>query len=200
MTIKALLFDIGGVIVRTEDLEPRRRWERRFNLPDWGLAKIVFEGHAAIRATLGQATADEPWRAVADQLKLSASELAQLQQEFWEGDRYDHDLLAFIRSLRPRYKTGIISNAWPGMRQMHQAYINESGFDVIVFSSEEGVAKPMPEIYQRALARLSVRPEAAVFVDDVLENVDGARALGMHGIQFKTTTQVREAIEGMIGK
>lgn len=198
--IRAVIFDIGGVLVRTEDLEPRRAWERRFGLPDWGLAKIVFEGEAAIRATLGQAPEEEPWLAAAEKLGLSASELAQLREDFWKGDRYDQALLAFIRSLRPRYKTGIISNAWPGVRQVHQPYINESIFDAILYSAEEGVAKPVPEIYRRALTRLAVRPEEAVFVDDMQENVEAAQAVGMYGVQFKDTLQVRAAIEEMIEK
>lgn len=200
MPIRAILFDIGGVLVRTEDLEPRRAWERRFGLPDWGLAEIVFNNAAATRATIGQATEDEPWLAAAERLKLSSSELAQLRRDFWLGDRYDHDLLAFIDALRPRYKTGIISNAWPGVRQVHQPYINDSRFDVIVYSAEEGLAKPALEIYRRALTRLGVRPEESVFVDDVQENVDAARAVGMHGIQFKNAVQAREAIEEKLEK
>lgn len=200
MSIRAVLFDIGGVLVRTEDLEPRRQWERRFGLPDWGLAQIVFEGEAAIRATLGQATAEAPWQATADRLQLSASDLAQLREDFWKGDRYDQDLLAFIGALRPRYKTGIISNAWPGVRQMHQAYINDSVFDTILYSSEEGTAKPGPEIYQRALARLAVPPEAAVFVDDVLENVEAARALGLAGVRFLNSAQARAEVEAHLGR
>lgn len=198
MPIQAIIFDIGGVLVRTEDLEPRRAWERRFGLPNWGLADIVFNSPAALRATVGQATAEEPWQAVAERLKLTPTELAQLRQEFWLGDRYDHDLLAFIGALRPRYKTGIISNAWPDVRQMHQAYFNDSIFDVILYSAEEGLAKPAPEIYQRALARLAVRPEEAVFVDDVLENVEAAQALGMKGVRFVNSAQAREAIAGML--
>ena len=198
MSIEAVIFDIGGVLVRTEDLEPRRAWERRFGLPDWGLAKIVFESEAAIRATIGQAAEDEPWLAAAEQLKLSSGELAQLRQEFWQGDRYDHDLLTYISTLRPRYKTGIISNAWPGVRQIHQPYINDSLFDVLVYSAEEGLAKPVAEIYHRTLTRLGVRPDEAVFVDDVQENVEAAQAVGMVGIQFKNAAQVRQTIEEMI--
>jgi putative hydrolase of the HAD superfamily len=199
MSIHAVLFDIGGVLVRTEDLEPRRKWERRFGLPDWGLAKIVFESEAAVRATLGQAPEEAPWLAAAEKLNLSAGELAQLREDFWKGDIYDHDLLAFIGALRPRYKTGIISNAWPGVRQAHQPYINESRFDLILYSSEEGLAKPAPEIYQRALTRLAVRPAEAVFVDDVPENVDAARAVGMAGVRFLNSEQARAEVETLIG-
>lgn len=195
MPICAVIFDIGGVLVRTEDLEPRRAWERRFGLPDWGLARIVFEGPAAIRATLGEATEAEPWEAAQRTLGLSADELAQLRQDFWAGDRYDEALLAYIHSLRPRYKTGIISNAWPGARQVHQRRFNADTFDVIVYSAEEGVAKPVADIYQRALARLNVQPEQAVFVDDVLENVEAACALGLTGLHFNKRMDVPAEFE-----
>jgi FMN phosphatase YigB (HAD superfamily) len=36
---------------------------------------------------------------------------------------------------------------------------------------------------------LSVQPEEAVFVDDFIENVDGCKAIGMHGIHFRSLEQ-----------
>ena len=193
--MKAIIFDIGGVLVRTEDLEPRRRWERRFGLPDWGLAQIVFEGPAAVSASLGRGDLDAVWAVVQQRLNLDARELVQLREDFWAGDRYDHALLAYIRSLRPRYRTGIISNAWPGVRAFHQPYINGDTFDTILYSSEEGIAKPDPAIYRRCLERLRVAPDEAVFVDDVLENVEAARALGMAGLHFQKGTDVQAEFE-----
>jgi len=190
MSIRAVIFDIGGVLVRTEDLEPRRRWERRFGLPDWGLAHIVFESPVAAAATIGQASLDEVWAQVQKALRLTPAELTRLRHEFWAGDRYDAELIRYIRSLRPRYKTGVISNAWPQVRQMHRAHINAETFDEILYSAEEGVAKPKAEIYQRALTRLGVAPAEAVFVDDVLENIQAARALGMAGVHFNKNTNV----------
>lgn len=185
MSIRAVIFDIGGVLVRTEDLEPRRKWERRFNLPDWGLARLVFENPAAAQSTLGQAGPEAIWGLVAEQLALTPAELAELQTDFWRGDVFDQALLAYIRSLRPRYQTAIISNAWVGMRAMHQPHLNAGTFDLIVYSAEEGLAKPDPAIYQRTLARLGAAPAEAVFVDDVPENVAAARALGMAGVHFR---------------
>jgi epoxide hydrolase-like predicted phosphatase len=196
--IRAVIFDIGGVLVRTEDLEPRRVWERRLGLPDWGLAKIVFSNETAARATVGQATINDVWETACQRLGLSAEDLAQLKEDFWAGDHYDHDLFAFLSALRPRHKTGIISNAWPGVREFHARYINDATFDVIVYSQEEGIAKPAPEIYQRALTRLAVRPEEAVFVDDVLENVEAAQALGMAGVRFESAAQTKAALEKLL--
>lgn len=195
MQVKAVIFDIGGVLVRTEDLEPRRRWERRFGLPDWGLAKIVFDSPVAAAATIGQTSLEAVWVYVQHKLSLAPAELTHLRQDFLAGDRYDVGLLSYIRSLRGRYKTGIISNAWPQVRQMHHAHINLQTFDVILYSAEEGVAKPAAEIYQRALARLGVAANESVFVDDVLENIQAAQALGMAGVHFNKNVDVRAEFE-----
>ncbi|MBL8056312.1 MAG: HAD family phosphatase [Anaerolineales bacterium] len=190
MPLRAVIFDIGGVLVRTADLEPRRKWERRLGLPDWGLARLVFENPAAAESTVGRASPEAVWAQAAERLALTPAELAELQVDFWRGDVWDEALLAYIRSLRPRYKTGIISNAWVGMRAMHQPRLNESTFDLIVYSAEEGLAKPDPALYQRTLARLGVAPAEAVFVDDVPENVAAARALGMAGVHFQPGVDV----------
>lgn len=197
MPIKAVIFDIGGVLVRTEDLEPRRKWERRFGLPEWGLARIVFENPAAAQSTVGLAGPEAVWAVVAERLRLDPAELAALQADFWRGDVFDMALVGYIRSLRPRYKTGIISNAWVGMRAMHQPYLNGEAFDLIVYSAEEGLAKPDPAIYQRTLDRLGVRPAEAVFVDDMPENVEAARALGMAAVRFQAGLDVPAAFAAL---
>ena len=46
-----------------------------------------------------------------------------------------------------------------------------------------------------ALERLGIKPDEAVFVDDLLENVEAARALGMCGVQCKTAAQTIVDIE-----
>lgn len=196
-SIRALLFDIGGVLVRTEDLAPRRVWDRRFGLPDWGVAKIVFESPVAAAATVGQASLEDVWAEAGRQLNLSAADLAALRADFWRGDVYDLALIRYIGALRPRYKTGIISNAWPGIRELHAAHINAAAFDLIVYSAEAGVAKPAPEIYQRTLGRLGVPAAAAVFVDDVLENVAAAQALGMTGLHYRAGLDVPAALAAL---
>lgn len=185
MSIKAVIFDIGGVLIRTEDLEPRRKWERRFGLPEWGLSKVVWDDNPVSHAaTLGRASRDAVWAEVGRTLALSPADLAELRADFFRGDTLDQDLIAYIRSLRPRYRTGILSNAWPDAREELAGRINGGTFDEIVFSAEEGLKKPDPELYRRALARLNVQPAEAVFVDDFIENVQAARALGLTGVHF----------------
>ncbi len=198
MPIRAVLFDIGGVLLRTEDQAPRRKWERRFGLPERGLAEIVFNNPASRRASVGQATPGEVWAEVVRQLSLTPADLQDLQADFWKGDVWDETLLDFIRALRPRFKTGIISNAWADAREHVKAHVNGGAFDVILFSGEEGIEKPDPEIYQRALARLNAAPAEAVFVDDAPENVEAACALGMRGVRFTSTAQAIAAVEEIL--
>jgi epoxide hydrolase-like predicted phosphatase len=201
MAIRAVIFDFGGVLVRTEDTSGRRKWEARFGLPDWGLERLIFGSEASTKAQLGQATEADIWQHVVDTLKLSQEELAQLQRDFWLGDRLDDDLVHFLRDLRPRYKTAVLSNAWPNARQVFTELFGlGNAVDAMVISSEEGIMKPDARIYQIAAERLGIQPEEAVFVDDMAANIQGAQAIGMHGIQFESTDQVvkevRKALEG----
>ncbi|MFT3887963.1 MAG: HAD-IA family hydrolase [Arachnia sp.] len=71
----------------------------------------------------------------------------------------------------------------------------------IVVSGLEGVTKPQPEIFQLACTRLGVDPAEAVFVDDSLPNVEGAAAIGMTGIHFRSAEQVRDELValGLLG-
>ena len=89
MSVKAVLFDIGGVLNCSVDMRLRRKWERRLGLSQGQLAEIVFSHPVAQRATLGQATPDEVWRAVCEQYSLSSENLIALRAEFWMGCEWD---------------------------------------------------------------------------------------------------------------
>jgi epoxide hydrolase-like predicted phosphatase len=191
--IQAVIWDMGGVIVRTEDWGPRERWEAQLGLPKLGLTRLVFEGEMGAKAALGQAKNEDVWRWVGKELDLSEDELSRLQEDFWHGDQVDYDLVDFIHSLRRQVKTGMITNAWPEVRGWLE---NEWGiadaFDVIVTSAEEQIIKPDPEIYHMALNRLGVEPSEAIFIDDFKRNIAGARSVGMHAILFQSPTQIRK--------
>jgi putative hydrolase of the HAD superfamily len=95
---------------------------------------------------------------------------------------------ALLDSLRERgLKLGLVSNAFdPGWllhRDLEQMGLAER-LDFSVFSSELGLRKPHPAIFERALGELGVEPERAIFVGDRLyEDVRGAGELGMTTVQ-----------------
>ena len=74
----------------------------------------------------------------------------------------------------------------------------EDAFDHLIISAEVGVVKPKAEIYLLALEQLKVSPSEAVFVDDFIENVEGARAVGMSAIHFKEPEQAIAQIQKLL--
>jgi epoxide hydrolase-like predicted phosphatase len=191
MTIKAIIFDFGGVLVRTADRSSRQRLERRLGLAEWQSEKIVFNSEMGQKAQRGEATNEALWQSVADRLSLSPEALTQFQQEFWGGDALDEALVDLIRALKTKYATALISNATDGLRQtLTGKYPVADAFDLIVISAEEKTMKPGPEIYLRTLDRLGVKAAESVFVDDFAENIVAARSLGMQAIHFNPSVNV----------
>jgi len=198
--IKALVFDFGGVLMRTEDQSFRAAWETRFGLPPGELLRIVSDNEASLQATLGQGPEEQIWANIQHRFKLTSIELQQLIGDFWAGDRLDVHLLTYLASLRPCYRTGLLSNAWTGARMVFtEKYHLDKSFDLMVISSEEGVAKPDLQIYRRTASRLGMLPEEVVFVDDVEKNVAAATSAGMHGLLFRSTDQVLADLNQIMG-
>lgn len=199
MVTKAVIFDVGGVLVRTESRDKRMKWEKKLGLDVGQSDEIVFDSEMGMKAQLGKISNQELWDWVGSRLNLSDTELEMFHRDFWAGDVLDEELITFIRSLRPKYRTAIISNATKSLRyRLREIYPIEDAFDLIVCSAEEGIMKPNVEIYMRALERLGIQPEQSIFVDDNDSNVEAAGKLGMRTILFRTgmdiTTKVREMV------
>lgn len=197
--IQAVFWDLGGVISRTKNRAPRAAWEARLGLPPGELDRIVFAGEMGRKAALGLARANDVWTWVAESLGLGPEQRENLRRDFWRGEELDLELIGYIRGLRANYRTGLISNAWPEIRQEIE---NEWGiadaFDELIISAEVGLAKPDPRIYQLALKGLGVEARDAIFVDDFLENLEAAAALGLHTVHFENRTQAQQQVETLL--
>lgn len=192
--IRAVIFDVGGVLVRTIDHSGRRAWESRLALPTGGAEAIVFNSLMGQRAQRGEISDADLWNWVGQRLQLG-NQLEAFRQAFWQGDAVDEELMKLIRLLRPHYQTAIISNATDALYEtLTNRHPIADAFDLIVGSAYERVMKPEPVIYERALSRLGRRPEEAVFIDDNPPNVAAARQLGMAGIEFSPNTDVAERL------
>lgn len=198
--IKAVIFDICGVLCSQVGRTHRRRWEQRLGLPEDSLEKAVYDSPVGRKGFVGQATGAEVWEAFRLKFNLSTADTHAFLAEFWADEEWDEVLLEPIRSLRPRYRTGVISDALPGARHEPRvkAHVNASLFDVILFSGEEGVTKPAPAIIDKALAILGMQRAEAIFIDDDPRKVEGARTLGIHGISFETREQARAELKAML--
>jgi len=200
MTIHAVIWDLGGVLVRTEDGEPRNKLAQDLNLTRKQLEDLVFSGDSGNHAQRGEISMEQHWKNVAESLDFSDDEIDEFQQRFWGGDQVDHELVDLILTLKQRYKTGLLSNAFSDLRDIvTNTWQFSNAFDEMIISSEEGVMKPDARIYHSVLEKLDVAPQEAVFIDDFSHNVDGARAVGMQAVHFLNPLQAKAELFEILG-
>jgi epoxide hydrolase-like predicted phosphatase len=201
MTIRAVVFDIGGVLGITPDLGITRQWETQLGLAAGELDQRM---HDAWRGgSIGTITLDDVHQALRDRLGLDERQLAAFMAELWREylGTPNAELIDYARRLRPRYRTGILSNSFVGAREREQqAYGFEELVDEIVYSHESGISKPDTRIYALACTRLDVRPQETVFVDDAEACVTGARDAGLQAIRYRDNAQAIAAIEELLSR
>ena len=99
--------------------------------------------------------------------------------------------------VRDKYRIGFLSNS----NEIHSEVIPRVFAtlflpeDRFIFSHRFRVAKPDPEIFRRALEVIGALPQHAVFVDDLVENVMAARAIGMKAYQFRDSRSLLGELE-----
>lgn len=200
MVIKAIIWDMGGVLLRTIDGSHREKLAADLGLTRHDLESLVFSSESSHKAEEGLIDAATHWQYVKDYLKLTDTGLVEFIDAFWAGDVMDHQLVAYIDKLRPDYKTGLISNAWSNVRSSvdgthHFLY----AFDEVVFSAEVGLRKPGIDIYMLMLDRLGLRGCECVFVDDFQINLTGAEQAGIQTILFTNPADVIDQINRLLG-
>ena len=197
--IRAVVFDIGGVLELTPDLGVIRRWEDRLGLAAGDADQRL--GDVWARGSVGTLSGPEVHRAIRDRLGLDERQLTAFLADLWREylGTPNTPLIEYARQLRPRYRTAILSNSFVGAREREQAaYGFEDLVNDIVYSHEAGMAKPDPRIYALTCARLGVTAGETAFLDDTPDCVAGARAAGLQAVLFSGAAQAIRDIEGLL--
>ena len=196
--IKAVVLDIGSVLEVIDDAVFPGPAEQRLALaPGSVLAAADFEGDPG----LGEITEDQVRGHWQRRLGLSDSQAADLMADYWRWyvGTLDQRLVDWFAGLRGRgLKTAILSNSASGAREAERHWGFEEMTDDIVYSHEVGLSKPDPAVYALTADRLGVRGREIVFLDDVPENVDAARAAGWHAVLHEDTGRSIAEIERII--
>ncbi|MGB7630749.1 MAG: HAD family phosphatase [Candidatus Deferrimicrobium sp.] len=108
------------------------------------------------------------------------------------------DTQALIRGLKGKYRLGLLSNTNECHFRRHIRRVPVFPlFDTVTLSFEVGALKPEPPIYRDALRKLSLPPEECVYIDDIVEYAEGARALGIHGIRYTGHAELLRELSGL---
>jgi epoxide hydrolase-like predicted phosphatase len=199
MTIRAVVFDIGGVLEINPKMTFGRRWETKLGLTDGAIDEPLADVWDA--GAIGTITEELVRQAIVDRLGITREQVDAMMADMWK--EYlgvgNTELIKYAGGLRPRLRTGILSNSFVGAREREQAaYGFEDLVDDVVYSHEVGMRKPDPRIYELTCARLGVRPAEMVFVDDVEPMVDAARNAGIHAIQHRDNERTIAEIEALL--
>ena len=199
MSIQAVVFDIGGIFEITPDSGWAAAWESRLGLAPGELGQRMADAWRG--GEIGAITEADVHQAARDRLGLDERQLAEFMADLWRDylGTANTELIEYARSLRPRYRTGILSNSFVGAREREQAaYGFEDLVDGIVYSHECGLRKPDPRSYALVCELLGVAPAAVVFLDDLPANVDGARLAGLQAVLYRDNAQAIGEIEALL--
>jgi epoxide hydrolase-like predicted phosphatase len=197
--IKTVIFDMGGVILRTIDPAPRERMAQRFGCSRAELEDVIFSNPTSVQSEIGLLSDLDHFREVLKHFNQTGISPEDAYYKFFSGDAINQDLLEYARSLKKDRKIGLLSNAWVNARdRLGGLYDFIDVFDVAVFSSEVGVRKPEKAIFDLMLAKLGVEPQEAVFIDDFLINVRGADEAGLNSIHFKNNEDMIREVKAFL--
>lgn len=199
--IKTIIFDLGGVLVKYNWMS---YLNRRFKDP------VIVE-HVA-EALFAHNYWDELDRGVVPYDEIRTT-FASYQPDYakYVMDAIDHagdELTAFnyampwIKELKARgFQVLYLSNWSDHMRTTcGDALYFLPEMDGGVFSYEEKLIKPDAAIYNCILDRYNLKAEECVFFDDKKRNIDGACAVGIHGICFEDYAQAKSALEDLLNE
>ncbi|MDE3104076.1 MAG: HAD family phosphatase [Acidobacteriota bacterium] len=186
-SVRAVLFDYGMVL---SGPPLPSAWQQMRDIT--GLDELTLQReywayrHDYDRNTLNGLTF---WQRVAKgaHISLTVPQIVELQAadiDLW--GEVNEPMLGWVQRLqRARMRTGILSNIGDAMAsglKARHAWIAE--FDHCTWSWELNLAKPEPEIYHAAASGLATQPEQILFLDDRIENIRAAHAVGMQAIQY----------------
>jgi len=199
MTIKAIVFDIGGVLEITPNLGIDAQWEKKRNLKEneiYEHLREVWKGGSLGTISIQQVHADIGRLMGWDEAQVNA-----YMDDIWREylGTLNVELADYFRSLRPKYQTAIISNSFVGAREKEaEHYQFDTICDFIVYSHEVGISKPDPRIFTIACEKLGLQPNEIIFVDDHEDVYASAVEMGMHCFEFKNNAQIIAEIEACI--
>lgn len=187
--IRAIIFDFFGVLCNDLGTE----WYKR-RLPQEDVSELQAEYDKPV--DMGEITEGDFFETIGS---LAGTSGEAVRTEWINTAQINHELVDFIRSLKPDYKLAVCSNASPEFfRDILRIGEIKGLFDTVICSAEIGMAKPHPDIFRYALEQLEVEASEAIFIDDRLENVEASKSIGMEAVLYTDLESLRCELENRL--
>lgn len=190
--IKALIFDLGGVVMHGGYLDFIHHYLGR-HLSKQTKQKIE---HLERQVNLGKITEQQFYRQIQKEFRVHLTP-QQMHQKIIHGMTTNRALVAYIRSIR-KTKVALFSNSIGHMatEMLKRRHLNKKVlFDRVFMSEVMHLAKPSRNAYTYVTQHLHVKPHEALMIDDRKLNIDRAKKAGLQGIVFRNTKQFKKDLQ-----
>jgi putative hydrolase of the HAD superfamily len=200
MKVKAIIFDLGGVIIDLDFSNFYNSIIRQSPL-DKPQTPIMLEFfRQSDMYHQGNMTDDEFYQLACDLLQVCMLD----QSDFFNAfnsiiSGYNTEVAELIKNLRDsnQYKLLALSN----VNSSHWDFILKKGwefidwFDELILSHETHLIKPNPKVFEYAVKKAGCKPKQIIFIDDGLNNVKSAKELGINGIKYTNSKQLSKELK-----
>ena len=206
--IKALIFDIGGVLQLTEYVYPNRK-KMASGVHDIIVKKLKISldeyldaiDTAYVKSITGEISEKEADSILAKNLKITPKKLEKLYMEaFKKIFSFNKELFKYaVEKKKQGYKIAILSDQWWLSKKALITKEFYKHFNPVIVSTDVKLRKPNPEIYKLTLKKLKLKPSETIFIDNQKWNTKPAEKLGMKAVLFKNNKQTIKDIERLLG-
>jgi len=193
--IKAVIFDIGGVISTTILRKMAEDLAEKHNLDAETLANQIHTGWNDYK--IGKINTAEFWQEFLNVSKISEN-IDELEKSSISYIKEIQGVADIAKALKQKYRTAVLSNnveSW--IKKFKDMFDTESMFDLIISSHEVGMCKPNKNFFDYCLEKLGINAGDCVFIDDQDNNIDAAKSFGFNTIKFKNAEQLKLELKNL---
>ncbi len=196
--IKAILFDLGNVMVNFNHMLAARRIAKFTDKTPEGIFNLFFDSELTETFEEGKISPQDFFLKVKEalNLKLGYAEFVPIWNEIFFLSETNRAVYKLAKTLGKHYPLAMVSN----INILHFEYVRDKFpvFDVfshIITSYQVGARKPKPLIYQKSIEALGVSADEIFYTDDRAELVESAKGLGIKGMVFKGSEALKKDLE-----
>jgi len=195
MKIKAIISDLGRVFVDFDHSISCKKVAKLAGCKPEEVYEYIYQNKMDIKLDRGEIAPEVFYRRVKKhfKLKLSYGEFVIIFSDIFT---LIAPVVELYKKLKKRYKLVFLSNTNILHFETSLNNLSLNGvFEGGVLSYKEGLMKPHPRLYLKAIKLTGFKPEECVYIDDVSEFVDAARLLGLCGIQYRNIKQLKRELK-----
>ena len=196
MGIRAIAVDLGGVLLLSNPDRDIRWAAKELGLSVEEVRRVLWKGEDVEAANRGHITAEEYFARAAPRLGVPASHVGMIVEALFAGV-LNEPMVNWLANQRSSVRISAFTNNWSFVDRILENHHVLNLFDTVVNSADVGCCKPSPCIYDALLARLDIKADEIVVVDDQQVNIDAANAIGFHGVLYEDMERLIRAVESL---